>query len=313
MRVLFVCSGNSGDKKFSLEKQQPFVDDQRKSLIKKDIKVGLFLIKGRGLIGYLKNILPLRKKIIENGYDLIHAHFGITGMLAVMQRICPVFISFQGSDINRKDLRIISKFAIRLAAHSIFMTQELADKANIKNNYSIIPYGVDWSETFFPLDKDECRQALGLEPNEKIVLFSSSFDRVVKNYPLAKKAVDLVGGLRMIELLTGYSRNEINLLINASDMLLMTSFNEGSPQVIKEAMACNCPIVTTDVGDVKKIIDGTKGCYITSYDQVDISNKIKKVLELDKRTDGRKRIQEFDVNKVADNIIQVYKRVLGAN
>ena len=134
MKVLIVCSGNSEEVPYSFENHHPFVYEQRNSLIKKGIMVDVFLITGRGFIGYLKNLSLLRKKINKNRYDLIHAHFGLSGMLAVMQRICPVVITFQGCDINRKDLRIISKIAIRLAKHSILVSKNLSDKVKTKKN-----------------------------------------------------------------------------------------------------------------------------------------------------------------------------------
>ena len=148
--------------------------------------------------------------------------------------------------------------------------------------------------------------------NERIALFSSSFDRVEKNYPLAKKSVELGGGVRLIELGKGYSKHEINKLYNACDLLLMTSIREGSPQVIKEAMACNCPIVSTDVGDVKELIGNTEGCYITSYDPEDVAENIKIALELGKRTKGRDRIifMGLDSDSTAKKIINSYKKVI---
>lgn len=297
---------------FSFQNQKPFVYEQRESLITKGIEVDVFLIKGHGLIGYLKNLFLLRKEIGKNRYDLIHAHFGLSGMLAVMQRICPVVLTFQGCDINRKDLRTISKIAIRFARHSIFVSNDLCDKARTKKNYSIIPYGVDFEETFMPLDKYECRSALKFGENERIVLFSSSFDRVEKNYPLAKKSVELVGGVRLIELGKGYSTDKINKLYNACDLLLMTSIREGSPQVIKEAMACNCPIVSTDVGDVKEVIGDTEGCFITTFDPEDVAEKIKMAMDFGKRTNGRERIKKLglDSNTIAKKIINVYEEIL---
>lgn len=312
MKVLFVCSGNSEEKPYSFENHHPFVYEQRNSLIKKGIEVDIFLIKGHGLIGYLKNLSLLRKKIGRNGYDLVHAHFGLSGMLAVMQRICPVVLTFQGCDINRKDLKIISKIAIRFARHSIFVSKNLSDKARTKKIYSIIPYGVNLEETFIPLDKYECRKALGIDDNERIALFSSSFDRVEKNYSLAKKSLELIGDVRLIELRKGYSKNEINKLYNACDLLLMTSIREGSPQVIKEALACNCPIVSTDVGDVKELIKDIEGCYISSYAPEDVADKIKKAIDFSKRTKGRDRIisMGLDSDSTARKIINLYKKVI---
>jgi teichuronic acid biosynthesis glycosyltransferase TuaC len=93
-------------------------------------------------------------------------------------------------------------------------------------------------------------------------------------------------------------------------VVLLTSLWEGSPNVIKEAMACNTPIVSTDVGDVKEIIGKTEGCFITSFDPEDVSDKIKKALEFGKRTTGREDIKHLESGVVAKRIIAIYKNVL---
>ena len=311
MKLLIVCRGNTRHEKFSLENDKPFIYGQIEYLVRNGVDVDLFLIKG-GPIGYIKNLPSLRREIRRNGYDLIHAHYGLSGMFAVMQRICPVVITYQGCDVNRKDLRVISRIAVKLAAHNIFVSKSLADKINLKIKYTVIPYGVDINEIFFPMDKEECRKKLNLGYDERIVLFSSSFNRVEKNYLLAKKSIELLDNIRLIELGQGYSRTEINELINASDLLLLTSVREGSPQVIKEAMACNCPIVSTDVGDVKELINGIEGCYITRFEPEDVADKIRKALDFGKRTKGRHRIKslKLDSGSIAKQIILLYNKIL---
>jgi glycosyltransferase involved in cell wall biosynthesis len=302
MKVLFVFSGNS-------TKVHPFISEQRLSLEKKGVQIDYFPIIGKGLTGYLKNLPNLNKIIKINSYDLVHAHYGFSGMLAVLQTKCPVIISFIG-EMNFPILRIISRIALRFSAYNIFVSEELKIKSKIKkNNYSIIPYGVDL-DTFVLLDKVESRKKLKLPLNRRVALFSGLFDNPDKNYQLAKDSVNLVDGLILFELSGHYKRNEVNLLFNACDLLLLTSPREGSPQVIKEAMACNCPIVSTDVGDVKEIIGNTKGCYVTSFDPLDVAEKIKLALKFGRKTNGRQKIKHLDVNIIAKNIIDIYNSVL---
>ena len=127
---------------------------------------------------------------------------------------------------------------------------------------------------------------------------------------MAKKAISLVDkDINLIEL-RWYNREKVNLIMNAVDLLLVTSHSETGPLVVKEAMACNCPIVSTDVGDVKSIIGGTEGCYITTYDPEDVAYKIKRALDFGKRTNGREKIKHFDLNIIARKIIRVYEKVL---
>jgi glycosyltransferase involved in cell wall biosynthesis len=100
--------------------------------------------------------------------------------------------------------------------------------------------------------------------------------------------------------------------LNAADVLVQTSFAEGSPNVIKEAMACNCPIVATPVGDVQEIIGDTEGCYLCSFDPIDLKYKIEKVLRAGKRTSGRDRILRIglDMETITNRLLNLYNEVV---
>ncbi len=309
MKVLIVCSGNIGQGEvFSLVNHQSFIYEQTESLKKLGVEIDFFIIRGKGLTGYLRNLLLFRKKIARDNLDVIHAHYGLSGIIAVLQNRYPVVTSFIG-EMNIPSLRFISKFAARLSSHSIFVSEQLRSKSNTHKNYSIIPYGVDM-KVFFPIDKNEARKIMAIPENQKICLFSSSRDRIEKNYDLAEKAIGLCGNIRIMELMKGYTRSEVNLLINACDFIFLTSLFEGSPQIIKEAMACNCPIISTNVGDIGEIIKDTDGCYLTNFDPTDIAGKIKLVLADKKRTNGRQKIRHLEINEVAGNILNIYKKVL---
>jgi teichuronic acid biosynthesis glycosyltransferase TuaC len=310
MKVLFIFSGNSNLGSFSVEKQYAFIFDLVNSYKNYDVEVEYFTIQDKGLSGYLKNIVRLNKHLSRNDYDLVHAFYGLSGIIAVFQKRLPVIITFLGSDINKTTNRLLSYIGYFLCDFNIFVSKQLSNKIRAKRNYAIIPFGVDLKNTFFPLDKMECKQTLQMDPNKRYVLFSSSSKTEVKNYPLAVKSIDSFKEVELIELMKGYTRQQVNLLINACDVTLMTSFSEGSPQVIKEAMACNCPIVSTDVGDVKEIIGGTEGCYITSFDPNDVAEKIKMALVFGKPTKGREKMARFDNQIIAARIYEVYQSVL---
>lgn len=294
-------SGNS--KAFTIS---PFIQDQTRAISQKGVEIDFFLIKGRGFMGYIKNLLSFYKKINTSKPDIIHAHYGLSGLFACLQFKVPVITTFHGSDVNLDKIRPFSKVALLLSKYSIFVSEKLAKKAKAKKNYSIIPCGVDF-DLYFPIEKNLARQKLGFKENEIFVLFSSSFDYYEKNYPLAKKAIDILDeNVNLIEL-KGYSREEVNLLLNACDVALMTSIFEGSPQFIKEAMASNCPIVSTDVGDVKSVIKETIGCYITSYDAKDVALHLKKALDFNGKTNGRENIRPLKSNFISNRIIEIYK------
>ncbi|QCX39124.1 glycosyltransferase family 4 protein [Aureibaculum algae] len=241
--------------------------------------------------------------------DMVHAHYGLSGLLSVLQRKVPTVITFHGSDLNDKKVRPFSLLAHRWSKKSIFVSKKLADIAKYKNE-SVIPCGVDFS-IFYPIDKLVARKKLNLDLQKKYILFSSAFNNQVKNFPLAKKAIEKIkdNNIEVLEL-KGFDRQQVALLMNAVDLALLTSFTEGSPQFVKEAMASNLPVVSVDVGDVKNVIRGTKHCYITSYNVEEISSKIKVILKDSAKTDGREKILHFNNETIANQLIELYKTII---
>ena len=281
---------------------------------KQGVSIDYYLVLGKGILGYLRNLPRLKIKINEFNPDLIHAHYGLSGLLATMQRGKKVVITFHGCDINRNILRFLSWIAHIRAASSIFVSQKLAKKIKATDSFTI-PCGVDIN-IFKPTDKTTAKKRLGLCAVKKYILFSSSFDMPVKNYSLARKSLERINinNIELVEL-KGYTREEVGLLMNACDIALLTSVREGSPQFVKEAMACNCPIVSTDVGDVREVIGDTKGCHITTFEPEDIAEKITMALDFSEkngRTQGRERLinLKLDSETVAGRIIKVYEKVL---
>jgi teichuronic acid biosynthesis glycosyltransferase TuaC len=305
MRVLYVCSYNSG-------RIAPFIREQVDALQKKGIEVSYFQIEGKGIWGYLQNLAGYKKAIQEFKPDIIHAHYGFSGLFANLQRKVPVISTFHGSDINEKLLRPFSFFAMLLSGHSIFVSKELAAIFRFKRRYSVLPCGID-IDIFNPSDKKNARIRMNLPVKQTLVLFSSSASYYVKNYPLAEASTKKVGA-QLMEL-EGYTREQVCTLLNACDVALMTSYSEGSPQFIKEAMACNCPIVSTKVGNVEWIIGETDGCYLTSFEAADVASKLSMATHFSEktgRTVGRSRILAvgLDNDTIADNIFEIYKTVL---
>lgn len=304
MKVLIVANYNPGS--FS-----PFVLEQVESLEKLDIEFDFFGIIGKGPIGYLKNLPALKRKIKEYHPDLIHAHYGLSGLLATLQRNVPVVVTYHGSDIHSGGMiQRLSKLTMKRSAHNIIVAKHLKEMVGDVPNYSIIHCGVD-DKTFNPMPMKEVRKLLGWSESKRYVLFAGSFDREVKNPSLAKEAIDTIDNCELIEL-KGYNRHQVNLLLNAVDCLLMTSNNEGSPQIIKEAMCCNTPIVSVNVGDVADVCGDAEGCFICQRDPKEISEAIFMAISRDQRTDGRQLInrKRLSLDGVAAKINEVYNQVI---
>ncbi len=302
MRILIIASGNSSQ-------LSPFVKEQAESLMEQGLSVDFFLIRGKGLFGYLSNYFLLINKIKHEEYDLIHAHYGLSGLLATMQLYVPVIITFHGSDVNMGKNYIFSRIASRLSTNNIFVHQSLQEKLKIyRNPINIIPCGFN-NNRFFPIPKDKARKALKWEKNKHYIAFSSSFNNKIKNVQLAKSAISKINNCELIEL-KGYEKEKINLILNASDLLLVTSLSETGPIIVKEALACNCPIISTNVGDVQKLTRNVNNCYISSYNPENIKKKINQVFRNNERTNGQKIIKNFNLENIAYKIIDVYKKTL---
>ena len=311
MRVLIVASYNKN--RFA-----PFVVEQTESLQQAGCNIEWFDVRGRGIIGYLNEIPQLRKAIQEYQPDIIHAHYGLSCLLAnIATRRVPVVSTYHGSDINMPKVRPFSKIAMRLSAWNIFVSKrnmELAGAIEGKK-YSLIPCGVTLSDDQLQT-REEARAALRWRMEEKKVLFAGAFDNDIKNPELAKQVMNELKneGLNaeLVEL-KGYNRQQVNTLMCAVDCLLMTSKTEGSPQVIKEAMACGCSIVSVDVGDVAERIEGVQGCFVVkSRDPRELAEALEKAIVFSSKTNGREKILEYALTnkQVAERIIKIYEKIL---
>ncbi len=306
MRILVVASYNKGS--FA-----PFIVEQANALEVKGCVVDFFGLHGKGFKGYLNNLSALKQRIKVFRPDVVHAHYGLSGLLANLQRKVPVVVTYHGSDINEPGVRRFSKIAMLLSSWNIFVSRKTMEIARPKNHYSLLPCGIDMTELQL-IGKKEARRRMHLDESNRYVLFAGAFDNPVKNAPLAKEVMKLLGDdkAELVEL-KGYSREEVTLLMCAADAFLMTSFSEGSPQVVKEAMACGCPIVSVDVGDVGERTEGVDGCLVTTSSNAQgLAVLLKKAVSFEGKTHGRDKLDAdgLDNKNVAQQLIQIYKRVV---
>lgn len=302
MKILVVASLNKG--RFA-----PFIVEQVKALQCFGCEVEWFGLQGRGLKGYLKNLPALTQKVKEFKPEVIHAHYGLCGLLANLQRIIPVVVTYHGSDINDKNVLPYSKVAMRLSKWNVFVSKKTLEITKLSKHYTLLPCGIDLSELQLT-EKTEARRKMNLSVEKKYVLFAGAFDNGVKNAPLAKEVVaQLDDSVELLEL-KDYSREEVTLLMCASDALLMTSHSEGSPQVVKEALACGCPIVSVDVGDVRERVAGVDGCFVANtYASRELAELLRKALAFEEKTKGREKViaDGLDNHIVAERLMRIYE------
>ena len=305
MRILIVANHNTG--RFT-----SFITEQVESIRQLGVEVDYYGVHGKGILGYLSNLSSLKAKIREYQPDLIHAHYGLSGLLANLQRKVPVVTSYHGSDIHSGGRTLFfSKISTRLSAYNIFVSNRLLEQSGYNGQKKcIISCGIDMN-IFHPIDRAVARETLGWDPNGIYVFFGGAFDNEVKNSPLAKAAVAQIKGAQLLEM-RGYTRDEVNLAMNAANCLLMTSHREGGPLVVKEAMACGTPVVAVRVGDVEETMTGVEGCYITSHDVNEVVSCVRQALSFQGKTKGRQRIIEIGLpmEQIAKQILEIYNLVL---
>ena len=325
MKILIV--GNNKPGHFA-----PFVEEQARALQQQGCEVVFYGVQGKGILGYLRALPALRRMICAERPDLVHAHYGLSGLLANLQRIVPVVTTYHGSDINVPSVLRFSKIAMCLSAHNIFVSQRnvtLALSPNglityrLKKRYTLLPCGVNLPLSWSEMQTQQVEQLTfnqwvqeKLNAGVKHVLFAGAFNNEVKDPELAKAVIDelIIQGVKveLIEL-KGYNRDQVNALMYNCDALLMTSKTEGSPQVIKEAMACGCPIVSVDVGDVAERVSGVEGCYVVpTRDPKDIAEALRKAIAFEGKTTGRERILEMGLSneQVAERLMAIYESIV---
>ena len=352
MKVLIVASDKQG--RFA-----PFIEEQISALQACGVEIIRYGVTGKGITGYLRELPALRQAIRQHRPDIIHAHYGLSGLLANLQRRVPVVTTYHGSDINVPSILRFSKIAMRLSAHNIFVSKRnvaiaLGDAAigngllaigmghyRLNRRYTLLPCGVNLPRPWSEMHSQQVEQLTlnqwvhrKLNKEIKYVLFAGAFDNAVKDPELAKStiafyneaignrqwAIDLDANRqspianRPIELieLKGYTRNQVTALMYNCHALLMTSKTEGSPQVVKEAMACGCPIVSVDVGDVAERVSGVEGCYVVpTREPKDIAEALRKALAFNGRTNGRERIIALRLSneQVAKQLESIYENV----
>jgi glycosyltransferase involved in cell wall biosynthesis len=291
-----------------------FVKKQIDSLSKKGIDYRLVCL-GRNFGGYLK-IFSIKKEV--EWADVIHAHFGHVGTLAIAWKTVknnPLVVSYCGSDIlgslklKERLLARINVLFSKCVDYAIVRSDELSKKIRAKR-IDVISSGID-AEIFQEIDQPQAREAVGLaDYSGKLILFLGQQNNPVKNFSLFKNALDCLDCEFQYLSLENISHEKVPYYMNAADVCVLTSHYEGSPNVIKEAMACNRPVVSVDVGDVRKVLEGIEGCFVVRPQADHIAEAIKQAMEY-KKTAARQRIFDLglDLDATAEKVIEVYKEV----
>ena len=306
MKVLFVASGNK-----AVGKVSAFVQSQFDSLKEEGLDMVLFPVVGHGWKGYARNLLSLRRLIKKEKPDVVHAHYSSCGYLASLASWglkTKVVVSILGSFPKKNRKLKLVRYCIDHVWDATIVKSERT-RSQLDRDLPVIPNGVNL-ERFTIIDQDKARAMVGFEKDKKYVIFVSDPSRPEKQFGLAQEAVNQLND-SSVQLVPVYNKphEEVVAYMCAADVLLMTSISEGSPNVIKEAMACNCPIVMTDVGDGRWITEGVEGTYVSSsFNPSELAGLLEKALAFPVRTKGREKVSGLGLasDQVAKRIIRVY-------
>jgi|SRR5215813_11859772 len=268
----------------------------------------------------------LRKEIASFRPDFVHAHYGtMTALLTVLSTSLPVVITFRGSDLNpyrspytlrQRVARLMSQVAALRADRIICVSNQLKERLWWRRDrVSVIPSGVE-TKVFFPRPRFEARKELGWRQDESVVLFNAGTAPLSKRLDLALSSVESArathGNIRLAVLDCNYPPEIIPIMMNAADCLLLTSDWEGSPNVVKEAIACNLPVVTVDAGDVRERLALVEPSRIVARNTQEIAAGIVEILSIKQRSNGVTQIQKLSEEKVANHVASVYRAMLRA-
>lgn len=286
---------------------------------KADVHDGILRrISGHNPIYYAVRASSLYPRILRSAlseeYDIVHINSGMAAPLGFLQPQRPIVLTLWGDDLLGDRLAgvqpEITKFCARRSDHVIVRSQEMRDA--LPCDASIIPSGVDTSK-FRPIDRAEAREAVGWEHDDRHVLFPYPRYRDKKRYPVAARTVEraneALDASIQLQQVSDAEHEEMPLYYNAADVLLLPSLREGSPNTVKEAMACNLPVVSTDVGDVRERLGPVSNSYVCSDDD-ELEAALVSVLETDGRSDGREYVDDVSLERMGERIVSIYESLL---
>jgi teichuronic acid biosynthesis glycosyltransferase TuaC len=297
-----------------------FVEEQVASLRRRGLAVDVLLVNGveEGWGAYLRGYGSIRQALRRTQYDLVHAHYVFSGDLLIGQRLLPgvrvppVVLTQHGIETQIGWTAPLCRWTSRRVTRSIATSRRVEQALGLPD-IVILPCGVD-TALFQPMPAVEARAALGLPQAARLVLFAGVARRPEKRFDLIEAAVARLRETQPnIQLVVAESEphERMPLFMNACDVLILASTAEGSPMVVKEAMACNLPIVSVPVGDVEEVIGGTAGCYLAEPNAESLARQLSLALAFDSRTNGREAVMRtLSLDAIATRLEGLYWEML---
>lgn len=247
----------------------------------------------------------------RGSYDLVHANYGLVGPLALAQPVRPVVLTLWGSEVMGYSSRLdrITRFAARHSDAVIAPNEAVSRRLDC--DHEVVPFGVDLG-LFRPIDRTEARERLGWDQSKRFVLFPYDTDRDVKDFERAQRVVSEAVVNAEIKAIHGREYEEMPYLMNACDVLLVTSERESGPMVVREAAACNVPVVSTDVGFAAETLADVENSYVADTDD-ELADALDATLRSAGRSDGRERVRTNTTERMATDLRAIYSALLATD
>lgn len=256
----------------------------------------------------------LLSKTFREEYDIVHFNSGMIAPFVPLQPEQPVVLTLWGDGLVGDRLygqfSKICKWAAQHSQAVIVRNEEMRSKLPCES--AVIPSGVD-TEKFRPIPRETARTEVDWETDARVVLFPYKPSRPKKRYPVAQQVVTDAAasfdGDVELRAIHGKSHSQIPYYMNAADALILPSTMEGSPNTVKEAMACNLPVVTTDVGDVRTRLGPVSNSFVAT-DEDELRDYLLRILESGALSDGRDHVDDVSLEQMGEDVLAVYDDVL---
>jgi teichuronic acid biosynthesis glycosyltransferase TuaC len=261
---------------------------------------------------YAEAAIALRRALRDKRFDLVHAHYGLTGLAALAQRHVPTVVTFHGSDTGNPRVKWQAWVSWIVARRTtpVFVSRDGARRLRCPEA-EVIPAPVD-TDLFQPGSAETARRSLGWPAGGRYVLLPGARANLDKGARLFDEVVQKVRrevpDLRSVSL-EGFERSQVVDVMNAVDVTLMTSAFEGSPVSVKESLACMTPVVSVPVGDVPELLARLPGCGIAPRNPDSLADAVLAALAHRPDTALRRRAEEFSRARISERTVELYRRV----
>lgn len=243
-----------------------------------------------------------------DAYDVIHVNYGLLAPIAAAHLRKPTVCSLWGGEFIGNQFAPLIRHSLRAIDEVVVPSSAMLPRLPQAVDATVIPFPVD-TDRFRPIPQADARRHLGWDQNESVVLFPAAPSRYEKNYPRAERIVE--GLDRDVRLRTTSNRphEEMPYYMNASDAVLITSRWEAGPMVLKEAVACNVPVVSLDVGFAAETLRGVSNAAVAE-DDAELRTALEAVLDRNERSDGRSTLTDYGHGEMAERLVAVYDRAI---